>query len=231
MVLQGLDVWMSEHGVSAGERWGQELSEQLETSHFGIVCLTPENLSSSWLIFEAGALSKAIRNSRVVPYRFGLKSVDVEPPMAQFQSVDADEEGTRKLVMSIHDSVESKLSLTQLEETFQLFWPRLANRLSSISRQVPAQIRSEREMLEELLELVRRAGSRELQGVLGRVLALPHVYSIKVVQKLMGAKPTGDIVLIIRTQKGSSATSLTEMESIPTSIYGMSTRVIEIGKE
>ena len=105
--------------ISAGARWGQELSEQLETSNFGIVCLTPENLNSSWLIFEAGALSKAIRNSRVVPYRFGLKSVDVEPPMAQFQSVDADEEGTRTLVMSIHDSVETKLSPSQLEETFQ----------------------------------------------------------------------------------------------------------------
>jgi hypothetical protein len=230
MVLQGLDVWMSEHDISAGDRWGQELSEQLEKSNFGVVCLTPENLTSSWLIFEAGALSKAIRNSRVVPYRFDLKAVDVGPPMAQFQGVDADENGTRKLVMSIHESIESALPVTQLEETLTLFWPRLAERLASISRQVPSRVRSEREMLEELLELMRRAGSRELQETLSRMLSLPSVHSIRIAQKQRSGQPTGEILLIIRTHKGALAAGSDDAAVIPTSVYGMTTQVIEIEK-
>ena len=85
-VLQGLDVWMSDHDIRPGERWERQLGGQLEQSSFGVVCLTPENLKSAWLIFEAGALSKAITESRVAPYRFGLKTSDVGPPLAQFQA-------------------------------------------------------------------------------------------------------------------------------------------------
>jgi hypothetical protein len=39
--------WFSDTDISAGERWGLELANQLEATHFGIICVTEESLQSS----------------------------------------------------------------------------------------------------------------------------------------------------------------------------------------
>ena len=96
---------MSDHDIQAGARWGSELGGELEASNFGILCLTPENLQSHWLTFEAGALSKAIKELRVAPYPFQLRASEVGPPLSQFQGVDANEEGTLKLILSINEAL------------------------------------------------------------------------------------------------------------------------------
>ena len=64
-VNQAIKPWMSETDIDAGSRWAAELAKQLEETNFGIICLTPESLTSPWSLFEAGALSKSIRDSRV----------------------------------------------------------------------------------------------------------------------------------------------------------------------
>lgn len=219
-VIQSVSVFMSDDEIEPGKRWEADLSKELQTSNFGVVCLTPENLSSAWLIFEAGALSKTLEVAYLVPYRLGLRAVHVGPPMAQFQGVDADEVGTLRLLTSINKSIGSPLSTTQLERAFKRWWPDLLNELSTISTQVPAKVRSDREMLEEVLELVRRAGSKELQNDLNQLLSLPSVQSIKVAQRQRVGKATGEIVLVVRAINNSDA------GAIPASIYGMSTQVV-----
>src|ERR1700749_560604 len=42
-VLQQMEPWMSQRDIGAGARWSQELDEQLESTQFGIICVTPEN--------------------------------------------------------------------------------------------------------------------------------------------------------------------------------------------
>jgi hypothetical protein len=59
--------WMSEQ-IRAGDRWESELVKELKNTDCGVLCLTAENLQSPWLNFEAGALSKAVDKSRVIPY-------------------------------------------------------------------------------------------------------------------------------------------------------------------
>ena len=227
-VFQGLDVWMSDHDIQAGDRWGRKLDEQLEASHLGIVCLTAENLKSPWLIFEAGALSKAIDESRVVPYLFALKTTDVGPPLAQFQSVNADKKGTLDLVNSIYHAIESPLPLSELPVTFERWWPDLEDSLSHIARRVAAKRRSEREILEEILSLVRRTGSRELQDTLSRILAIPNVHSMAVMQVLRHGQPTGTISLRVWVHQKLPLAKVPEEERIPELVYGMPTKVIEV---
>lgn len=47
LVLHYVQPWLSEADVSAGDRWAQAVAKELETSNFGIICVTPENLGSS----------------------------------------------------------------------------------------------------------------------------------------------------------------------------------------
>ena len=98
-VTQGVDFWISDEDIEGGTRWTEELAAQLESSRFGIVCVTPENVHSPWVLFEAGALSK-LHKSRVAPYLFGLEPSHVAAPLGQFQGLKADRAGTRQLLTS-----------------------------------------------------------------------------------------------------------------------------------
>lgn len=229
-VFQGLKVWMSDKDIGAGQRWSQELTQELESSNFGIVCLTPENLKSEWLLFEAGALSKAMKKSRLVPYRFDLKTTDIAPPLSDFQGVDATKLGTLSLVRSLHASIDSPLEINQLEVVFEKWWPDLKQTLQLVPSDASKAHRTEREMLEELLELVRLTGSRELNGILNRVLSLEKVNSIKLSQKFRAAEPTGIVTFIIYVNEKTKDEPLSDDEIIPEEIYGIPTRVVELKK-
>ena len=54
----------------------------------------------SWLNFEAGALSKAVETSRVVPLLLDLGLAELTWPLAMFQAVLATEDGIKGLVLS-----------------------------------------------------------------------------------------------------------------------------------
>ena|SRR5689334_7768015 len=96
-----VDPWLSAGDVDKGAKWAQAISGQLEKSDFGLICLTPENLTSPWLLFEAGALSKK-EESRVCTYLYDLKYENVKDPLSQFQHTLATEAETKKLVGTIN---------------------------------------------------------------------------------------------------------------------------------
>ncbi len=163
-ILQRTDPWMSAEDIGAGQRWFTEVSGQLEQSSVGLLCLTRDNLASTWLHFEAGALSKKIDKSLVCPYLLDMEPTDVSGPLAAFQCVRATEEGTRKIVRTINGALgEARLDDTTLNEAFQLWWPKLEAKLKAIPE--PAQlaamaesVRPDRGLLEEILTIVRRMG-------------------------------------------------------------------------
>lgn len=47
LVLHYVEPWLSEADITAGERWAQSVAKELETSNFGIICVTRENVSSA----------------------------------------------------------------------------------------------------------------------------------------------------------------------------------------
>ncbi len=148
---------MSERDLDAGSRWATEVARQLERADFGIVCVTPENQAAPWLQFEAGALGKALEPSRVCPYLFGLEPAELEFPLGMFQAAVADKGGTKHLVTTINRGLGSDaLEQRQLDDTFELWWPTLADKLSEAPTvdDVP-QPKSEKQMLRELVSLVR----------------------------------------------------------------------------
>lgn len=164
-IIQNIEPWMSDHQISAGMRWNTELDRQLEGGNFGVLCLTPENLTAPWLLFESGALAKSVEESRVVPYRLGLSSAEVRPPLSQFQGVDADQKGTLEMLQSINQAQEVPLPEDRLKRLFDRAWPELEQKINAIREPAPedeTERRTEVDYLTEILEVVRRlATTRE----------------------------------------------------------------------
>jgi hypothetical protein len=153
---EAVQVFVSDH-ISPGEAWAQRLGTELEQSEFGILCLTQDNFEAPWLLFEAGAIAKKFATSRVVPYLIDeLPPASERSPLAQFQHVRADREGTYRLVESINSIRQSPKPVDRLERSFARWWPDLEQTLNGLQGSNRAQpvIRSERELLETILQRV-----------------------------------------------------------------------------
>ncbi|MFL5977782.1 MAG: sigma factor-like helix-turn-helix DNA-binding protein [Gaiellaceae bacterium] len=170
-VINSVEPFVSSEDIYAGARWQSEIASQLDGSNFGIVCVTRDNQSSSWLNFEAGALAKALDVSRLIPLAVDLKPSDVKVPLGQFQAQPATKEGLRAVVVSINSALgEHALPGELLLRSFDKWWPELETELAAIESQTadaapPA--RTERELLEETLNTVRAFARTIDQQTLG----------------------------------------------------------------
>jgi len=164
-VVQAAKPWMSESEIDKGTRSLAELPQALSDIRVGIVCLTPENLTKPWLLFEAGALSKNIdERARLCTYLIGdLQSSDVVAPLGMFQDTKTTKDDTLRMVRTINRVVsEEPLAEEPLTAVFEAMWPKLQERLQSLptpSEAVPAK-RSNEDIMNEVLELVRTQASQ-----------------------------------------------------------------------
>lgn len=161
-VIQAVSPWLSSGSIEPGERWSDEVATALEEMQSGVLCLTPENRSSPWILFEAGALSKAVSKSRVIPYLLGFEPRELQGPLAQFQAVRADEAGTLRLLSAINTAQgEPLLAPDMLAEAFQVWWLRIEPIIKELASAAPSEppppARSTEDMLGEVLEILRPA--------------------------------------------------------------------------
>lgn len=158
LMINAIQPWLSSSDIDAGARWSSDIAGKLEASKVGIICLTPTNLDSIWVHFEAGALAKTLQNTFVCPYLVGLDPADVKGPLTQFQMKRSNEEETKRLLETLNSALgEKAISADQFDESFSVWYPKLKERLEAIPKDGPVpKKRSTEDMLEELLELVRR---------------------------------------------------------------------------
>jgi hypothetical protein len=158
-VIQSIEPWMSESDIDIGSRWGPDLDRELEQTDFGILCLTPECKSSTWIHYEAGALSKLVDKSRVCPYLLGLQPTDLIGPLVNFQAAKANREETLKLMQTINNIAGDKpLPSDRLKSTFERFWPDLEAEINKIAQHdsnIKKYSRTSPDMVEETLRIVR----------------------------------------------------------------------------
>jgi TIR domain len=158
-MFQTVEPWMSEEDIRAGGRWQSDLNQQLDQTNFGIIVLTPENLSAPWIHYEAGALAKKVDISAVCPYLVCISErITVTGPLTQFQSKMANETETFDLIKAINQCMEGreKLDDTRLTNAFtKLFWPPLKETIGRLPTE-PTQVkRLTDDLLKEILERVR----------------------------------------------------------------------------
>jgi len=172
LVLHYVKPWLSDADVSAGDRWATVVAKELESSNFGIICVTPENLNSSWMLFEAGALAKSMQGSRVIPLLFNLEFSDISGPLAQFQAKKCDRDGVDEIVSSINGSCDAGVQVPdeRKNQLFSALWPEAEKQFLAVPQEAPTakHMRPHHEILEELVSSVRGLDTsfRDLEGTL-----------------------------------------------------------------
>ena len=134
-IVNHLDPFVSSEDIKKGERWLQEIFKTLEESNFGLVCLTRENLHSDWIMFETGAISKNLSDSKVSCLLFdGLNQGEVPKPLSFFQNTEFKKEDFKKLIISINDSLDdNKIQEKILFRSFEKWWPDLEESIKKIT--------------------------------------------------------------------------------------------------
>lgn len=158
-VLQMVTPYFTPTDVEKGSRWSTDIAKELDSSQVGIICVTRDNLHADWVLFEAGALSKSLDKSHVCPIIFGISNTDLSGPLKQFQTTEFEKSEFQKLIIVINNKLgENKLSPKTLDTVFDKWWPDLQAKVEAISSSVaePTEpVRSERELIEEILTLTR----------------------------------------------------------------------------
>lgn len=160
-VIQAVTPWMSDTDIHAGADWLAELGAELNQGSFGIICLTRERADAPWMMFEAGALAKSVDATRVCPYLIDMEPGDIPAgPLTIFQAKRANEAGTKDLVGSINNAIETdkgQLAPDRLARAFEARWPTLEAALRALPPEdaPAAPARTLEQKMDEVLQIAR----------------------------------------------------------------------------
>ena len=105
VVVQAIDrPWVSSEDIESGGNWSARIGAELGGTDFGIICVTRENQASQWLNFEAGAISKLLKDAAPLLIDFD-KPTDLTGPMSQLQVTMPTKSAIKKLMSDINQSL------------------------------------------------------------------------------------------------------------------------------
>lgn len=136
-VIQAVDPWMSSKDIDRGTLWFSEISDQLQNTSIGIICLTKDNLEKPWILFEAGALAKGLKNTRVCTFLIDLDPNDIGTPLSQFNHTLPNKSGLWALVKTLNNALQEKgLKEKTLGQVFETYWPKFEESFNEIISEI-----------------------------------------------------------------------------------------------
>ena len=136
LFVRSIDIFLSKD-ITKGKRWHTEIANALGSTRFGILCLTPENLVSEWIHFEAGALSKTIDDStHVCPLLLDVKKSELKEPLASFHATLFDEKEFKKLVNDLAHACGDSLDEGQLTTLMEALWPKINDNINDLKAEL-----------------------------------------------------------------------------------------------
>ena len=180
-----VQTFVSSEDIRKGKRWLHEISSQLTSTNFGIVCLTPDNFEAPWIVFEAGALSK-LKDANVCTLLLrGLRSGNIEGPLSHFQHTTFNKGDVYKMLAEINEkSGRNKREEAGLKTLFERLWPDLDKQIVELpvdKKDRVAEKRPVEDMVYELLEITRtiaRNFPREPRGAVEELSKLIQLLSL-----------------------------------------------------
>lgn len=165
-VIQAVQPYYSSDDIAKGARWNAEIAKTLEESSVGLICVTRDCVEAPWVMFEAGALAKNLDKSKVVPILFGVEPTDLTGPLVQFQAARFEKTEMKRVVRTVNNELgEQKLATNVLDTVYETWWPKLKEAAeealgATAVEEASARRRGDRELLEEVLQLVRSQARR-----------------------------------------------------------------------
>jgi hypothetical protein len=145
--------WFSVDDIAKGAIWPNTLNSYLATCKVGIIVLTPENVTRPWLLFEAGALFKAMPDQPVCTLLCGIE-LPLTGPLAQFQHTECKQGDMLRLVRDINSAIGSDFEQERIGFWFSKAWEEFETKAQNISDEhagaQPVRRVSDRELLEEV---------------------------------------------------------------------------------
>jgi TIR domain len=139
-MLPGIRPWVSSHDIAKGTAWFPELMAQLGKSTVCVICLTPSNVDSAWIHYEAGSIAgrkyddRTQRvDARVCVYLLGVDIAAVrDSPLSQFQATRMTKDDSLLLIQALNEKIPSPLQEGVLRSHYEAKWPVLASQLEPI---------------------------------------------------------------------------------------------------
>jgi hypothetical protein len=158
-VIQNIKPWVSSEDIKKGARWSPAIAKELSECRAAVFCMTPDNLESPWMHFEAGAASNTPWSANICTYLFGVTSANIEGAFSQFQATIAtSKDDNLRLLKTLNNAQEdAALDEKRLEHAFNTYWPQLDFELKKIrAMKPPAKVQRDlRDIAEETLDIVR----------------------------------------------------------------------------
>lgn len=141
--VKGLEVFVSSQefvssqDIVAGTEWFTEISNAIENSKVGILCLTKENTTSEsiadWIMFEAGALAFHLRNKKaVIPILFDT-NIPNKSPLKIFEFIKFSSAQYKKMICDLNDKyMESKFEQNVIMDLASASYERLYPRVKEV---------------------------------------------------------------------------------------------------
>jgi hypothetical protein len=132
-VLPGVRTWTSSADITKGAPWFSSISAQLSKSGACLILITPENVGSPWLFYEAGAIAHAMPGALICPYLIGVKPGEISgSPLGQYQVTVFDKDDTWLLIRALNACLETPHHENVLRGNFDARWPSLQHRLAQV---------------------------------------------------------------------------------------------------
>jgi len=158
MINNAFDPWLSSVDIDKGSRSASEIAQALVAAKAGIICLTPNNLTAPWILFEAGGIAKTVDKPLACTLLVGLEPSDVSKPLGEFQHTRLQEKDLLHLVKVLNRAAgDSARQDTEIEKAFKLCWPELRERLKNLPEDGSSERpqRSQTDMFAEILDTMR----------------------------------------------------------------------------
>lgn len=172
-VYYNIEPWVSSYDIDLGRPGITAIGAKLEEASCGILCVTADNQEAPWLNFEAGALSKAVGKSFVIPLLHGLDTSELRGPISNFQAHTLDSDGVRRTLTAINRAFSLNVAKDQLDRQFEQCWPQLADSLNHIPK--PKAPTSEQAEMREAISRIELAATLTEQHGVGSRGATVHI--------------------------------------------------------
>jgi hypothetical protein len=86
-----IDPFFSPEDIEVGRPWWESLRKEMKDNEHAILFMTREMAHAPWVIFEAGAISRNLAKSRIIPVMVDIETWDLPAPLQQLQNIDKEQ--------------------------------------------------------------------------------------------------------------------------------------------